>query len=152
AAAAAGRAVGARARSGPAAGRRVHPLRPAGWIPQDHAVDAERARSRAACVSAGRLRARRTPRAQELRKGPRGRNVGSRSLLGGLLALAAVPLVTVASAQAPTVDVAARALQPGELVVVSIDATDAADRVAIRAFDRTIPAYRADGGRWRALI
>src|SRR5262249_54561167 len=55
-------------------------------------------------------------------------------------------------AQAPTVDVAARALQPGELVVVSIDATDAADRVAVRAFDRTIPAYRADGGRWRALI
>jgi murein DD-endopeptidase MepM/ murein hydrolase activator NlpD len=63
--------------------------------------------------------------------------------------LAAAALVR---AQAPALDVAARAIQPGELVVVSIAAPAKTRRVTVRAFDRAFPGYDAGGGRWSALV
>lgn len=45
-----------------------------------------------------------------------------------------------------------RALQPGEVVVLSIAAPDAADQLRVRAFDRDAVAYRDAGRSWRAVI
>jgi murein DD-endopeptidase MepM/ murein hydrolase activator NlpD len=50
------------------------------------------------------------------------------------------------------VDLRARALQPGELVVVTISAPEPADRVRVSAFDRDVVALRVAPGRWRALV
>ena len=47
---------------------------------------------------------------------------------------------------------AARALQPGELVVLTITAPAASGAVTVRAFDRDWPSHRSDAGTWRALI
>ncbi len=46
----------------------------------------------------------------------------------------------------------ARAIQPGELVVLTITTPDPADEVHVRAFDHDIVAYRLDTLRWRALV
>jgi murein DD-endopeptidase MepM/ murein hydrolase activator NlpD len=46
----------------------------------------------------------------------------------------------------------ARALQPGELVVVDIAAPAAADDVRVRAFDQDVSAFRLDAAHWRALV
>lgn len=50
------------------------------------------------------------------------------------------------------VSVAARALQPGEVVVLTVAADDEPSAVSVRAFGRAIPAYRVAAGRWQALI
>lgn len=47
---------------------------------------------------------------------------------------------------------ASRAMQPGELVVLTIDVPASAERVTVTAFGRTIPAARADPHTWRALV
>jgi murein DD-endopeptidase MepM/ murein hydrolase activator NlpD len=50
---------------------------------------------------------------------------------------------------------ASRASQPGELVVVTIDATEdigAKARVHLRAFDRDVKTFASGDHRWRALV
>ena len=47
----------------------------------------------------------------------------------------------------------ARAIRPGEVVVLTIDGPATAEQVTVRAFDRDWPAYRdAGSGTWRALV
>jgi len=53
---------------------------------------------------------------------------------------------------APEVAVTARAVQPGEVVLVTVTAAASEAPVTIRAFDREWPAYAVDRGRWRALV
>ena len=70
------------------------------------------------------------------------------------LLLLCPPLLT-ASAQvsAPlAVTAAARSIQPGELVVLTISAMRGLDSVRLSAFGTDIPAFRLDAHRWRALV
>jgi murein DD-endopeptidase MepM/ murein hydrolase activator NlpD len=80
--------------------------------------------------------------------------VSGRALLGSLVLCAA--LVTTAdrlgAAEVLELHVAARTMQPGELVVLTIDAPSGADVVTVHAFGQSIPAAHGDGQRWRALI
>lgn len=57
-------------------------------------------------------------------------------------------------AAAPGVEIAARsrALQPGELVVLTITMPDAVDRIHVRAFDHAVEPFRVDDRVWRALV
>ena len=50
------------------------------------------------------------------------------------------------------VTVAARSIQPGELVVLAVTTPAPADRVQVRALDKDVPAYRENERTWRALI
>jgi biotin carboxyl carrier protein len=54
----------------------------------------------------------------------------------------------------PLVEIAARsrALEPGELVVLTMTTPAAVDRVRVRAFDRDVEPFRVDGRTWRALV
>jgi murein DD-endopeptidase MepM/ murein hydrolase activator NlpD len=55
--------------------------------------------------------------------------------------------------QAPvTVTVDARAIAPGELVVLTIGTPEPAGAVHVRAFDQDWPAFMADERTWRALV
>src|ERR1700674_1117536 len=47
---------------------------------------------------------------------------------------------------------AARALQPGELVVLTLTTPAGVDGVRVSAFGRAIPAARVEPRAWRALI
>lgn len=60
--------------------------------------------------------------------------------------------VAVAAQASLTVTHAARAVRPGELVVLTITAPAASVPVTVRAFGRDWPAHRGDAGTWRALI
>jgi len=53
---------------------------------------------------------------------------------------------------APQVDVAARAVRPGEVLLVTVTAAPTDAPVRIRAFDREWPVFAVDEGRWRALV
>jgi murein DD-endopeptidase MepM/ murein hydrolase activator NlpD len=57
-------------------------------------------------------------------------------------------------AQDPAIRVSlhARAQQPGELVVVSIEGAGATEPVHVRALDRDVPVFRSAAGEWRALV
>jgi murein DD-endopeptidase MepM/ murein hydrolase activator NlpD len=68
-------------------------------------------------------------------------------LLCGFTALAAVDA-------RPTirVTVAARSLQPGELVVLTLLPTSEATAVRVQAWGRSIPAFKLDGRHWQALV
>ena len=57
-----------------------------------------------------------------------------------------------AAAPALTITDTARALQPGEVVVLTIDTGNHADAVHVRAFNRNMPALRVDALHWRALV
>jgi murein DD-endopeptidase MepM/ murein hydrolase activator NlpD len=69
-------------------------------------------------------------------------------------------LLAGAQALAPRVAVAARAVQPGEVLLVTITAAADTARVTVRAFGRDWPVYAVDQsprsgaqqGRWRALV
>ena len=50
------------------------------------------------------------------------------------------------------VAVAARSIQPGELVVLTITTPAGVDRVKVRAFNRDLPAFNAGERMWRALV
>ena len=77
--------------------------------------------------------------------------------LGGAVVLA-VPLALGASSSAAPglaaveVDVTARSIQPGELVVLTVDAPGDADGVHVHAFGHEIEPFVVGGGRWRALV
>jgi murein DD-endopeptidase MepM/ murein hydrolase activator NlpD len=72
-------------------------------------------------------------------------------------ALVLVTLAAIAAARAHAagqgigISVTARALQPGELVVVTLDAPAAARGLHVAAFGRHATAFRS-GGRWIALV
>ena len=70
------------------------------------------------------------------------------------IVLATLLAVALAAAQAPPLQITARSrsLQPGELVVLSIVAPEAADEIRVRAFDREVVAYRDGDRQWRALV
>lgn len=68
-------------------------------------------------------------------------------LLRGLTALAAVD-----APPAIRVTVAARALQPGELVVLTLLPTSDATAVHVQAWGRSIPAFKLDARLWQALV
>ena len=65
------------------------------------------------------------------------------------------PILRAANAQAAaplSVAAAARSIQPGELVVLTISAKGDLDSVRLSAFGTEIPAFRLDAHRWRALV
>ncbi len=66
--------------------------------------------------------------------------------------LAATPGSRLGAADAIQIEIAARAMQPGELVVFTITAPPGADTVTVRAFDKEIAAVRADDRSWLALV
>ncbi len=59
---------------------------------------------------------------------------------------------TPTAAPAVSITVAARSIQPGELVVLTIDTAVRADGLGVRAFNRDMPAVRVGPLQWRALI
>jgi murein DD-endopeptidase MepM/ murein hydrolase activator NlpD len=68
-------------------------------------------------------------------------------MLAGLLMLALVePMIAQ-----PAITLRSRALQPGEVVVLTIAAPADAVALRVRAFDRDVPAYR-DGNEWHAIV
>ena len=71
-----------------------------------------------------------------------------------LCATLLVALVITAALAAPVIDITtdARALQPGELVVIILSVDRNATGVLVRAFDRTTPAFRTGDGVWQALL
>ena len=70
-----------------------------------------------------------------------------------LLLLCSSPRPANAQAPAPlAVTAAARSIQPGELVVLTITAQGELDSVRLSAFGTEIPAFRVDAHRWQALV
>src|SRR4051812_18210308 len=60
-------------------------------------------------------------------------------------------LMLAPAAQSIQITVTARSLQPGEVAVLSIVTALPAETIHVRAFDRDIHAYQADGV-WRAIV
>lgn len=50
------------------------------------------------------------------------------------------------------ISVAARSIQPGELVVLTLTLNAEPAAVAVRVFDRAMPAYKLRAGVWQALV
>src|SRR5438552_15926338 len=71
---------------------------------------------------------------------------------GVWLALLWLLTATGSASDAIRIDVRARAVQPGELVVLTVTTQERIRDVRVRALDRDIPAFRIDGRTWRALI
>jgi len=77
--------------------------------------------------------------------------------LAGAIVLA-VPLARGASPSANPgpaaveIDVTARSIQPGELVVLTVDAPADVEGVHVRVFGHAIEPFPIAGGRWRALV
>jgi murein DD-endopeptidase MepM/ murein hydrolase activator NlpD len=69
-----------------------------------------------------------------------------------LLFLAGLPSAPGADGNAIEVTPAARAVQPGELVVLTVTAPAAAERVSVSAFGREVPVVPVDANSWRALV
>lgn len=67
-----------------------------------------------------------------------------------LLCLGGMPAVP--GADAIEVVPAARAVQPGELVVLTFTTPAGADRVRVAAFGREVPAVSVEANTWRALV
>jgi murein DD-endopeptidase MepM/ murein hydrolase activator NlpD len=65
-------------------------------------------------------------------------------LLAGVMAAATAPSLTIS--------VDARSIQPGELVVLTVQTSVAADSVRVRAFNRDHTAFKIDPTSWRALV
>lgn len=84
--------------------------------------------------------------------------MGARALGLGAAVVLAVPLALGVSLSAGPglaaveVDVTARSIQPGELVVLTVDAPGDADGVHVRAFGHEIEPFAVGSGRWRALV
>jgi murein DD-endopeptidase MepM/ murein hydrolase activator NlpD len=70
-----------------------------------------------------------------------------------LLALLFIPAVlTAGQPPAVAVEAAARSIQPGEVVRLTITTASPATRVTVQAFDTAFPAFRVDNGTWLALL
>jgi hypothetical protein len=61
-------------------------------------------------------------------------------------------VLAIALSAAIQVSIQARAVQPGELVVLTIALPQHRDHVSLRAFDRPVQAFPIDDRRWRALV
>jgi murein DD-endopeptidase MepM/ murein hydrolase activator NlpD len=68
------------------------------------------------------------------------------------LIVALVCAAAAAAGESMGVTAAARSIQPGELVVLTVTSPTAIDRVHVRVFDRDVVAYREGERTWRALI
>ena len=66
-----------------------------------------------------------------------------------LLLYTSSPLI---AAEPVTVSAAARSIQPGELVVLTITAPAEINALQVRAFGREFPAFSVDTRTWRALV
>ena len=69
--------------------------------------------------------------------------------------IAAVVLIAVAvtaAAPALTVVETARSVQPGEMVVLTINSTAVLTGLRVRAFDRALDSFRVDDHVWRVLV
>jgi murein DD-endopeptidase MepM/ murein hydrolase activator NlpD len=67
----------------------------------------------------------------------------------------AVPVVITAHTQAASrisITVSARAVQPGELVLLKVTTTANSQSVSVRGIGREFPAYRENAAEWRALV
>ncbi len=69
--------------------------------------------------------------------------------VAGVLLLAAHP---IAAPDSIHVAVAARAIQPGELVVLTMTSVEPVDALKVRAFNHDISAFRVAPRTWRALV
>ena len=58
----------------------------------------------------------------------------------------------VLAAPGIAINVSARSIRPGELVVLTLTLDDQADRVTVRAFGGPMPVYRLSAGVWQALV
>jgi murein DD-endopeptidase MepM/ murein hydrolase activator NlpD len=74
-----------------------------------------------------------------------------RNRVASLFVCAAL-VARIVAADGVGVRAASRAMQPGELVVLTIDAPAPASVVTVTVFGHTIPAARVDGRSWRALV
>src|SRR5205809_775106 len=73
---------------------------------------------------------------------------------GPLLVLGIASLVADSVRAAPErigVAISARAIQPGELLLISITPPFHADSIRVAAFGRSLVAFKANDGSWRAL-
>jgi Peptidase family M23 len=78
--------------------------------------------------------------------------MGSRAVTAALALALAVP-AAVTAAPPVGIDIRARAIQPGELVVLTITLSEPRANVRVRAFGHDQPAFAIDDGRiWRALV
>jgi hypothetical protein len=78
---------------------------------------------------------------------------GSAVVLAASLVLAgALSTGPLRAADAIQIETAARAMQPGEVVLFTITPPAAATRVSVHAFGRDIAAIRIDARTWRALV
>lgn len=69
-----------------------------------------------------------------------------------LATLCVLTAVAATPADAIRVSVAARAVQPGELVVLTITTPQPVDALAVKAFDHEQPVFRVAPDVWRALV
>ena len=70
-----------------------------------------------------------------------------------LLALLVALAPQARPAAAPiAVSAAARSIQPGEIVMLTIAVPEGTDRVSVRAFDRDLACHKLDGRTWQALV
>jgi murein DD-endopeptidase MepM/ murein hydrolase activator NlpD len=75
-----------------------------------------------------------------------------RSILSvAMMLVGLIPPAVAERPPAPTIDVTARALQPGEVVVVTISGWTASAIPRLRAFGRTVPLH-ASGVAWEGLV
>lgn len=75
-----------------------------------------------------------------------------RRLIGTGVVLAALFAGRGRGASAVDIQIAARSVRPGELVVLTITPDAGAASVAVRAFERQVPAYTLRAGVWQALL
>jgi murein DD-endopeptidase MepM/ murein hydrolase activator NlpD len=73
-----------------------------------------------------------------------------RVVLSGLCALAVSSITSAADSIA--IKVAARSLQPGEAVLLTLTTPPTADSLHVQAFEHDIAAFRVDASTWRALV
>jgi murein DD-endopeptidase MepM/ murein hydrolase activator NlpD len=76
--------------------------------------------------------------------------MGARSLVAG--ALAGWSIVAGGQKAPLTIDVDARSVQPGEIVVLKIGAPPGATTIRVRAFNRQIPVFALGNGQWEAVV
>jgi len=69
-----------------------------------------------------------------------------------LAALGVAGAVPASDGQAVQIRVAARAVRPGEVVVLTVATAAPAEQVTVRALGRDVPAFRVDATTWQALL